>query len=51
MEVSTSVSTKVHKFSDIALQFLAEKVNENKENPDWLLDIYQQYLQRNKTGE
>lgn len=50
MEVSTSVSTKVHKFSDIALQFLAERINENKDNPDWLLEIYHQYLQRNQTN-
>ena len=50
MEVSTSVSGKVHKFSDIALQFLAERINENKENPEWLLAIYQQYLQRDQTG-
>ncbi len=51
MEVSTSISSKVHKFSDIALQFLAEQINDNKDNPDWLLEIYQQYLQRNKIGE
>lgn len=48
MEVSVSSSGKVHKFSDIALQFLAEKLNEHKEAPEWLQDIYQQYLQRDK---
>lgn len=48
MDVSTSASTKVHKFSDIALQFLAEKINENKENPDWLSEVYHQYLHRDK---
>ena len=48
MEVSTSISGKVHKFSDIALQFLAEKINEHKENPEWMIDVYQQFLQRNK---
>lgn len=48
MEVSTSASGKVHKFSDIALQFLAEKINEHKENPEWLIYVYHQFLQRNK---
>ena len=48
MEVSTSASSKVHKFSDIALQFLAEKINEHKDNPEWLIDVYHQFLQRNK---
>lgn len=51
MEVSISGSTKIHKFSDIALQFLAEKINENKGEPDWLSAIYHQYLQRNKALE
>lgn len=51
MQVSTSTSTKVHKFSDIALQFLAEKINENKEDPHWIVEIYNQYLQRDKTVE
>lgn len=46
MEVSTSSTSKVHKFSDVALQFLAEKINEHKENPEWLIEVYHQYLQR-----
>lgn len=51
MEVSISGSTKIHKFSDIALQFLAEKINENKEKPVWLSSVYHQYLQRNQALE
>ena len=53
MEVSTSSSgkQKTHKFSDIALQFLAEKLNENKLNPNWLNDISNKYRQRNDKTE
>ena len=52
MEVSTTASgtSKTHKFSDIALSFLAEKINENKDNPDWLEEIINQYRQRNGTS-
>lgn len=48
MEVSTSLSgkQKTHKFSDVALQFLAEKLNENKDNPAWLDNIKEEYRQR-----
>lgn len=54
MEVSTSSSgkNKTHKFSDVALQFLAEKINENKENDKWLEEITKAYRQRaNKTED
>ena len=47
MAVCTSVSTKTHKFSDVALQFLAEKLNENKDNPGWLDEIKVKYNHRN----
>lgn len=46
MEVSTFSNSKVHKFSDVALQFLAEKINEHKETPEWLTEVYHLYLQR-----
>lgn len=50
MEVSTSSSgiQKTHKFSDIALQFLADKLNENKDNPEWISGIKENYKNRNK---
>ena len=52
LEVSTSSSGKhkTHKFSDIALQFLAEKLNENKDNEDWLNEIKEKYNQRGREG-
>ena len=48
MEVSTSSSgkQKTHKFSDVAVQFLAEKINENKDNPEWLNSIQEEYKRR-----
>lgn len=50
--VSTSSSgKKTHKFSDIALQFLAEKLNENRFNEGWLDAIYDKYRRRDKTQE
>ncbi len=51
MEVSTSASGKVHKFSDVALQFLAEKINENKEQENWMSGIYSKYVEsKRKNG-
>lgn len=49
MEVSTSSSgkQKTHKFSDVALQFLAEKLNQNKQDVNWLQEICDKYRQRN----
>ncbi len=47
MEISTSSSGKTHKFSDIALQFLADKINENKDNSKWFDDIKSSYQHRN----
>jgi len=43
LEVSTSASGKVHKFSDFALNFLAEQINANKENKNWLNEIKDKY--------
>lgn len=47
MEVTTSKSNKVHKFSDIALQFLADKLNAMKDNCTALDQIKAEYSQRN----
>lgn len=53
MEISTSLTgkNKTHKFSDIALQFLAEKLNEHKNDPNWLKSIQEKYNQRNSGTE
>lgn len=48
---SPSSKQTIHKFSDIALQFLAEKINENKNDTEWLPKIYRDFLERNKTLE
>lgn len=49
MKISSSLSgkQKIHKFYDVALQFLAEKINENKNNDGWLNEIVSQYNHRN----
>ncbi len=51
MEVSTSSSgnQKTHKFSDVALQFLAEKINENKDDLGWLIHIQEEYSQHKRS--
>ncbi|MGI5964148.1 MAG: ATP-binding protein [Lawsonibacter sp.] len=46
LEITTSKSGKVHKFSDIALQFLADKINVMKSNPGTLNQIKAEYTQR-----
>jgi len=53
MEVSTSSSgkQKTHKFSDIALQYLADELNSHKDESNWLTDIMEQYRQRNSRQE
>jgi hypothetical protein len=43
---NSSSHSQIHKFSDIALQFLAEKINENKENPSFISDIRAEYKNR-----
>ena len=43
IEITTSKSNKVHKFSDIALQFLTEKINENKNNVNYFSEIKSEY--------
>lgn len=50
IEISPSSTSKqkIHKFSDIALTFLANKLNENKNNPDWIKEITQAHSQRNR---
>ena len=53
VEISSSASgkSKIHKFSDIAVQYLAERINENKDNDAWLTEIYAAYKSRNETKE
>lgn len=46
MEVTTSATGKVHKFSAVALQYLAEKLNENKDDESWLAEIAEHYRQK-----
>ena len=48
IEVSLTVSNKVHKYSDIALQFLADKLNEHKFESTWLRDIVIQYNEKKR---
>lgn len=49
MAVSTSSSGKctIHKFSDVALQYLAEKLNEHKDDEQWQLIVKNKYDTRN----
>lgn len=53
LEVSTSSSgkQKTHKFSDVALQFLADQINEHKDNPEWMQEIKDEYKQRSNRTE
>ena len=44
-------NAKFHKFSDVALQFLAEQLNSHKDNPAWLTEIQDSYRQRNRGAE
>ncbi|HBT65360.1 MAG TPA: AAA family ATPase, partial [Ruminococcaceae bacterium] len=46
LEVTTSKSGKVHKFSDMALQFLAEKINSMKDDSTVFVQIKNQYRTR-----
>jgi hypothetical protein len=48
IEVTTSKSGKVHKFSDFALQFLKEKLRELKDNPNEFDKIRTAFKNRNK---
>lgn len=53
LEISTSASgkQKTHKFSDVALQFLADQINEHKDTPDWMQEIKDKYKQRSNRAE
>lgn len=53
MEISTSSTgkNKAHKFSDVALQYLAEQINEHKNDSTWLEEIKEQYRLRNRVQE
>lgn len=49
LEITTSKSGKIHKFSDFALQFLRGKLKEFESQPDELDRIRMEYKNRNKT--
>ena len=44
--ISSSGSNMIHKFSDIALQFLAEVLNEHKDDPNWANTVKAEYAHR-----
>ncbi|OUO46233.1 ATP-binding protein [Megasphaera sp. An286] len=50
LEITTSKSGKVHKFSNFALQFLREKLKELQEHTDEFDMIRKEYRNRNKIG-
>lgn len=45
VSVTSSGKNKTHKFSDVALQFLAEKINENKDVENWIDGIVSAFNQ------
>lgn len=47
MCVSASQTIPIHKFSDVALQFLAERLNDHKDDSDWIESIRYKYAHRN----
>ena len=50
LEITTSKSGSVHKFSDFALQFLHEKLKELQDNPEEFDTIRTAFKNRNKSG-
>ena len=50
LEITTSSTSKTHKFSDFALQFLREKIKEFDDKPEELEHIRQAYKNRNTAG-
>lgn len=44
--ISLSGSNMIHKFSDIALQFLAEVLNDHKDDPNWANTVKAEYAHR-----
>ena len=50
LEITTSKSGSVHKFSDFALQFLQGKLRELQDNPEEFDAIRTAYKNRNKNG-
>lgn len=50
LEITTSSTSKTHKFSNFALQFLREKIKEFDDKPEELDHIRQAYKDRNKAG-
>lgn len=50
LEITVSRSSKTHKFSEFALQFLREKLKEMEDKPDEFDKIRQAYKSRDKNG-
>ena len=50
LEITTSKSGSVHKFSNFALQFLHEKLKELQDNPEEFNTIRMAFKNRNKSG-
>ena len=50
LEITTSSTSKTHKFSAFALQFLQEKIKEFDDQPEEFDRIRQAYKNRNKVG-
>ncbi len=49
LSISSSRSTTIHKFSDIALQYMAEVLNDHKDDPDWGKKVKAEYYdEKNK---
>lgn len=48
LEITTSKTGKIHKFSEFALQFLTEKIKELRQNPAELEAIRKKYTDRTK---
>lgn len=51
LEITTSKTSKTHKFSEFAFQFLQEKLKEFESNPSELDNIRKAYRNRNKVEE
>jgi len=45
--ISTSTTSVAHKFSDIALQYLAELLNAHKDDPQWIKQVKTEFAHRN----
>lgn len=51
IEISTSKKTKIHKFSDYALQFLKKRIEEHSEESSWLDEIKEKFYQNQRENK